>query len=35
MKIYGFSYLFFNKKGGLLFYDEKPDALIFISDYVK
>lgn len=35
IKNYCFLYLFFNKNGGLLFYDEKPDALNFISDYVK
>lgn len=32
---YVFSYPFFNKKGGLIFLEEKPDALEFISDYVK
>ena len=35
IKNYCFLYPFFNKNGGLLFYDEKPDALEFTSDYVK
>ena len=35
MKNYGFLYPFFNKKCGLLFHDEKTDALISVSDYVK
>ena len=30
-----FLYPFFNKKVGLLFHDEKTDALIYVSDYVK
>ena len=30
-----FLYPFFNKNAGLFFQDEKPDALIFVSDYVK